>query len=182
MQARVSAIGQALTAQLRNQRRQFRFTVISADEPNAFAFPGGYVFITEPLIELVDAETDVLAFVLAHEIAHVVKKHAVERMMTGTVIGAAVRALPAARVAGNWIHSAAAKLLTSAYSQVHEFEADRFGDELSTASGYASGAGVELLGRLAQRHATDQTLSVPLAEYFAAHPPLSERIARLRRR
>lgn len=173
-------IGQRLASQLANQHRHFEFTVLTTGEPNAFALPGGYIFVTDSLIELIGGVRDELSFVLSHEIAHVVKKHAMERVMTDAVIGAAVRALPATRLAANWIHSAGAKLLTSAYSQDHEFEADRFGNDLSTSSDFATDAGSRMLARLAERHG-DESSGLPLAEYFATHPPLKDRIERLSR-
>ncbi|NQV32427.1 MAG: M48 family metalloprotease, partial [Phycisphaeraceae bacterium] len=77
-QAFVSQIGEALAGCLKEKRRPFVITVVDDPKPNAFALPGGYVFITHSILELCGMEPDQVAFVLAHEMAHITKGHTME--------------------------------------------------------------------------------------------------------
>ncbi|MCA8962468.1 MAG: M48 family metallopeptidase [Planctomycetes bacterium] len=175
----IDAMGARLADRVKNRHRSFRTRVLAGGPPNAFALPGGFLFITRELIELAEGDADALAFVIGHEMGHVIRQHPVERIMTDAVVGAAVRALPTARLAGGWIQSAGARLLTSAYSQDREFEADALGVALAEAAGFDAIGSVRLLQRLAD---TTRGSSRPLAEYFATHPPIEDRIHQLRRR
>src|SRR5258708_1627894 len=64
-----------LSACVKDRSRQFSFSLVRAPEVNAFALPGGFVFVTRPLLQLCGGEPDELAFVLGHEMAHVIRRH-----------------------------------------------------------------------------------------------------------
>jgi predicted Zn-dependent protease len=72
--AYVDEVSSRLVEKARDHRFQYRFYVVKEQEPNAFAIPGGHIFITSGLIRLVDTE-DELAGVIGHEIAHGVLRH-----------------------------------------------------------------------------------------------------------
>ncbi len=77
--AYINAIGQKLVKQLGPQPFQFRFFILEDPTYNAFAVPGGYIFVNTGIIQLMDRE-DELAGVLAHEITHVHQRHMAKRM------------------------------------------------------------------------------------------------------
>lgn len=175
----VQEVGERLVARVRNKQRRFTFTVLAGPQVNAFALPGGHVFITRPLLDLVASRggtEDDLAFVLGHEMGHVIKEHPMERMMSDQAIFAAARAVPVAGVAGQWIKSAGAKMLQSAYSQDAELVADRMGGMLARAAGFDAMAGPRMLQRLSEHHghADDDWMA-----YFNSHPPFDMRIENL---
>jgi predicted Zn-dependent protease len=174
---RLARIGERLTARLTNEKRRWRLVPTWADEPGAFALPGGFLYLTRPLLELCRFDEDEVACVVGHEMGHVVRGHAMERIANEFLSSAARRA---ARISGGhlsqWALSAGVSLLRSAYSQDRELDADEFGARLAAAAGYDPRGAIRALERL-QRLEADEGL--PLAEYFASHPPLALRIAKL---
>jgi len=170
-------IGNQLLERLKNRKRRFSFHILIAPETNAFALPGGYIFVTTGLLELCSQNQDEVAFVLAHEIAHVSRRHTVERLLTNSVLHAACGTLSIRNALGSWIRQVGTKFLTSAYSRENESEADEFAVRLTTAAGFPPGAAERLLQRLWQQQ--KQAEPNALGEYFGSHPPLPERIRHL---
>ncbi len=167
-------IGTRLAGCLKNKRWRFSFRGVSSPQINAFALPGGFVFLTRPLLHFCQWNRDEMAFVLAHEMAHVLRGHAIERLIANSVISAAVGrwgvSSPLMRLPlGNLVIS----LLQQGYSQDQEFEADQFGIRLTAAAGFDAAAALQLLARL--RHLTGD----PSAQYFSSHPPVDVRIQRI---
>ncbi|MBI1372324.1 MAG: M48 family metalloprotease [Phycisphaera sp.] len=175
----VRKLGGELAECVANKQRKFAFEVIHGDEPNAMALPGGFVFINRPLIDLLNGDADETAFVLGHEMAHVIKQHAVDRLISDATFNTAMRAGPAAGVLGRWMSSTGRKLLSSAYSQDNEFMADKLGMRLAQAAGHDPHAAIRMLHRL--KIATGAPDGEPLSTYFATHPPFDVRIVHLDR-
>lgn len=173
----VAELGAKLADASKNRHRRFEFSLVKADRPNAFALPGGFVFVTRPLFDLME-EPEELAFILGHEIIHVVEEHALERLVSDMTLGAAVRRLPAGGLAGPWLRSTGAQLLQSAYSRDTELLTDRLGARLALDAGFAPQAGTRLLERL-KAGAGDRPAS--FWAYFSTHPEFDLRIAELRR-
>ena len=167
-----------LSRKLTNKQRRWRVVPIRTQEPGAFAMPGGFIYLTRPLLDLCDFDEDEVACVVGHEMAHVVHGHAMERITNQLLTSAAARVarIPAGLLS-QWILSTGMSLLHSAYSQDQELDADEFGARLAAAAGYDPRAAIRAFERL-QGLETDGEL--PLAQYFASHPPLAERIERLR--
>jgi predicted Zn-dependent protease len=169
-------IGNRLAARVaRSKKRPFTFTLLDAGEPNAFAMPGGFIFVERSLLDLCGRDDDETAFVLGHEMAHVIRWHAIDRVLAKM----AVAQLPIRGAAGLILKRLGPELVGSAYSQDQEFDADALGARLAEAAGYAPDAGPRLLERLGPTGA--QAPRAPLAAYFASHPPIAERVGRLRR-
>lgn len=130
LQAMVNRIGQEIAAQSHRPNLQFIFTVLDAPEVNAFALPGGYVYITRGIMAYLNSEEE-LAGVLGHEIGHVTARHSVRQNTAQTATG--LIGVLAAVATGdgsvaqttNYIGSA----LVSGYGRGHELEADRLGAE-----------------------------------------------------
>ena len=171
-------VGADLARCVKNKLRRFQYMLVAGGEPNAFALPGGFVFVTRRLVDLVGADRDELAFVLGHEMAHVMNQDPMERIVTNAALGAAVRVLPGAGAARGWLRSAGARLLQSAYSQDREMEADALGVRLAGAAGFDRSAAVRFIARLAGLRAASPQV---FPEYFSSHPPLGERSKNLAR-
>lgn len=157
-------------------RRRFCACPVRAPEVNAFALPGGFVFITRPLLDLCGADANEVAFVLAHEMAHVLHGHALERAVNGWMLSAAGRALPLRGWAGGLLMQQVRELADRAYSREQELEADALAARLAHVAGFDAHAAVRLLGRLPPAPA-----ATAFDRYFATHPPFVERLANLRR-
>lgn len=164
-------IGGLLADQVRPRGRTFVFRSLLVAEPNAFALPGGFVFATRSLLRLCQARHDDLAFVLGHEIGHIIKGHVAERMVAGSMLraGVGLMRLPAARVLSS--------LLAQGYAQDQELEADREAVKLARRASFDPAAGVRLLEQLRLLLAGPSEL----AGYFASHPPWDVRLDHLRR-
>jgi Zn-dependent protease with chaperone function len=175
----VAKTSERLTRRLTNKQRRWRVMPIQAGEPGAFALPGGFVYVTHPLLELCDFDEDEIACVMGHEMGHVVHGHAMERITNQLLTSAAARAtsIPGGLLS-QWILSTGMSLLHSAYSRDQEFDADEFGARLAAAAGYDPRAAIRAFERL-QR--LESNAELPLAEYFSSHPPLAQRIERLTR-
>ena len=165
----------------------YRVTVLNSPAVNAFALPGGYVYVTRGLLALVDDEAE-LAGVLGHEIGHVVARHSAQRQtaalgasVLGAVIGAVVGSDAASRVVG-----AGGQGLLASYSRDQEFEADAIGVRYLAKAGYdpsaeadfleAMGAEEQLRARIAGRQNDGAQMS-----WLASHPATPDRVAAARR-
>jgi len=166
--------GNRLSACVANKSRKFSFETIKGVEPNAFALPGGFIFVTRSLMELCRWNKNEVAFILGHEMGHIIKGHAMARIISNSAIATASRAAPIRGVLAGWLRNVGVQFLESAYSQDLESEADKLGVRLAAAAGYDPNACVRLLLRLAK-------LSPPIGQfdlgsYFSSHPPFKVRI------
>jgi predicted Zn-dependent protease len=159
---------------VRIPQRQFAFRCVLAADTNAFALPGGFVYVSRPLLELCGFNPDEIAFVVGHEMAHVLYRHAADRVFALTVTNFAARLVTANNTVMTRI---AAKLVAEGYSRSQELEADTYAMLLTRAAKFNPQSGITLLRRL-------QDLSRQpsgLAQFFASHPPFAERIENLQR-
>jgi predicted Zn-dependent protease len=176
--ALLQRVTERLTERLTNKQRRWRVALTSESEPNALALPGGFIYLSRGLIELCGRNEHEIACVVGHEMGHVVNGHAMDRL-TNEILGSAAARF--VRVPGSplaqWVLGAGAKLLARAYSRDRELEADEFGARLAAAAGYDARGAIRTFERL---ESLQSRAEHPLAEYFATHPPLLERAARLR--
>ena len=169
-QAVVAAVGSRLADAVKDRRREFRFSLVRAGVSNAYALPGGFVFITEPLLDLCAEDRDELAFLLGHEMGHVLRGHARSQLTANTFLHAVTARLSGA---GPMLR----QLIDKGYSRELELEADAEGARLAAAAGFdprAAARALRRLARVSRGHAG-------LVEYFSSHPPLAERVRRLER-
>jgi predicted Zn-dependent protease len=172
VQQQLDDIGRRLAACVKGPQRRFSFRLVRANEYNAFAFPGGFIFITRPLLELADFHPDETAFILGHEMGHVIKRHAIDRLMASSLIRTTVSRLPVGGVLGAPIIHMATALLSQGYSQDSELEADSLGVKLARAAGFDGAAAVVALNRLR----TIPSEAWALSTYLSSHPPVDVRI------
>ena len=170
-------IGGLLARAVGQPERTFSFRALLVPEPNAFALPGGFVFVTRSLLRLCRGSHDDLAFVLGHEMAHVVCGHAMERLVARSLIGTVAGRLNPFRLLRGPLGGLMSVLLQSGYSQDQELEADRVGTELARRAGFDPAAGPRLLEKLRLQFAGPGEL----AGYFSSHPPWAWRLENLRR-
>ena len=175
LSAFVNGLCQTLSACVRDKRRRFYCEVIRESFPNAIALPGGYIFISHTLLQLCECNPDEIAFVLAHEMAHILEGHAWDRMLNDAALRMASVVASRAGAAGNWLQQKGMLLLRSAFSQDSEKEADRLGVRHVVAAGYDPFGAV----RLFQRLETIVEQRGELGQYFASHPSPAERRARI---
>lgn len=155
----VRNVGEKLVAALKKKPEgfQFQFHLVEAEEPNAFALPGGYVYVTRGLLPLVQTE-DELAGIMAHEIMHVIKRHSVRQFNRAVI--PFVLELP-----GELVNAVSMTNLTKLinlpivfvsetylanYSRKHEKEADDLGIELAADAGYNPKELANALNRLSK--------------------------------
>ena len=166
----VAAVGARLAEKVKGARREFRFALVASPVANAYALPGGFVFMTGALLDLCKRDRNEIAFFLGHEIGHIVHGHAREQLATSTILNAVT-----ARLSG--VGRMLREVLGKGYSRSLELEADAEAVRLANAAGFDAGASIRALQRLEQvspDHAG-------LAEYFSSHPALSERIQEMER-
>ncbi len=177
VQALLDGVCDRLARSVRNRLHQFSVHGIADEPPSAFALPGGFIFVSASLVELCERDDHELAFVVAHEMAHVIRRHAIDRILSEKVLSAAAFASPGRGVLAPWIRKVGLKWLGRAYSREHELDADELGARLAQASGYDPAAALSVLRRLGAWSSADG----PLGAYLSTHPPVDERIAHLRR-
>lgn len=173
----LDTVSAKLTKCVVNKQRRFKFYAITDPAANAFALPGGFIFVTRGLVELCDYDPGELAFVLGHEMAHVIKGHAIGRILSSTAISTVSKTVAMRTPLGGWFRKVGIKFLESAYSQSNEFEADALGAKFLNVGAYDTAAAqrlLERLGRLSEENGTGQE---GLSVYFSTHPPISDRIA-----
>jgi predicted Zn-dependent protease len=173
--ALVNDICQRLEQRLRPPHHPFHCGLLRAGEPNAMALPGGFIFLSTSLVDLCERKPDELAFVVGHEMAHVVRGHAWDRMIQQTGLQALSAVASRGGPMGAWLRQQGMQVFVSAHSRDGELEADELGARLAATAGFSAAGGLSLLRRL-ERFGPD---AAALGRYFASHPPARDRIASL---
>lgn len=180
LQRYVNRVGQWIALQTERADLTWRFGVLETDDVNAFATPGGYVFITKGLLRILRNEAE-LAGVLAHEIAHVVQRHHITAIQRNAQTGLLADIVSLA--ADNQKHGAALNKAISAGTEIYargldkddEFEADRMGVVIAARAGYDPYGLPAVLQTLESLNAQDSSLAL----LFKTHPSPTERLAML---
>ncbi|MBK8811212.1 MAG: M48 family metalloprotease [Acidobacteria bacterium] len=154
----------------------FTIKVIDSDEVNAFALPGGFFFVNKGLILAADNESE-LAGVMAHEIAHVAARHAMENAGKGQFIGYGILAgiIFTGGIAGSILQNTAGiaqALAFFKFSRGAEEEADKLGVQYLYAAGYDPQAMASMFEKLASQNRKKQNA---LSKLFSTHPQSVER-------
>ena len=180
----VASLGGRLVANSELAKQSFTFTVLDTDVVNAFALPGGYVYITRGLLALANTEAEV-AGVLAHEIGHVTARHTAQRVNSAAIANLAAAALgilTGSREAAQLGQFVGAGVLAQ-YSQSQEYEADLLAVRYMTRTGYNPLAQGDFLSSLNREHELQKSLKGdtgddPVAGFFATHPNTLDRVRR----
>lgn len=163
LQDYVSRIGRQLAAKSHRPTLNWHFTVVDSPQVNAFALPGGYVYITRGIMAYLNSEAE-LAGVIGHEIGHVTARHGVRQQSTATVVGlgailGSILVPGMDNQAGSSLLQAIGQSLVAGYGREHELEADRLGAEYLAKSGYNPQAMVEVIGVLKSQEQYDIQLA-----------------------
>ena len=180
----VESIGQLLAQTVERRDIQYKFTVLNSPIVNAFAVPGGYIYITRGLMTLADNEAQ-LAGVLAHELGHLTALHHARRYGQGMLANIL---LGGVAIAGGGSLAQAGQLgavaLLQSYSRENEFEADDLGIRYMSRAGYDP---QELAGFLAKLRANSRLTAklrgqspdkVDQLDFLATHPAPAQRVQR----
>jgi len=190
----VRGVGQKIAVQSGLSRNPGDFTVTLLNSPvnNAFAIPGGYIYVTRQLMGLMNDEAE-LASVLGHETGHVAARHAQRRQSAATrnsVLGALGQVLSGALLGNNSAMGqlinrgigGAAQYFTLRFSRAQEYEADDLGVRYLARAGYDPRASSTMLASLAAQSALDartrnqEGRSAP--EWASTHPDPASRVRR----
>jgi len=180
MQRYVNNVGRWLASQTERADLPWQFGVLEAPQLNAFATPGGNVFITRGLLERMRSEAE-LAGVLAHEIAHVLKKHHLKAIQKGAqmeLAGTAISTL--ARQDRNTpqrekLLAAGSELYSRGLDKSDELEADRLGVVIAARGGYDAYGLPSVLQTLQAMNPEDSGVAL----MFKTHPAPGERLGAL---
>lgn len=175
LQRYVNRVGLWIALQSERPRLPWRFAVLDSDAVNAFAAPGGYVFVTRGLVELMHNEAE-LAGVLAHEIEHVVRRHHLAAIqntartkLTADVVASLVsddEALADALI------GAGMEIYAKGLDRSDELDADRRGSVLAARAGYDPYGLPAVLQSLAAHDGSEDAFAL----LFSTHPPAVERL------
>jgi len=182
----VAQIGATLARVSELPDLQFHFTVLNSDQVNAFALPGGYVYVTRGLIALAENEAE-LAGVVAHEIGHVTARHTAERYSQAmaaniglSIVGIIGSVYGAPRETAQLI-SVGAEAVLSGYSREQELEADMLGVRYLGRAGYDTNAMTTFFKKMKAQDElrakiTGQQTGEEAFNFRSSHPRTTERI------
>jgi len=182
LQEYVDAIGQKIVKHSHRPELSYTFTIIDSPDINAFALPGGYIYINRGLIGYLNSEAQ-LAAVLAHEVGHVTARHAIRQdaAKTGAKAGTTVVSILSILTTGTSVLGDVTDLWSSAavmgYGREMELEADGLGAEYLFNSGYNPKAMIEVIGLLKDQERYSRLLARESGQkassyhgLFSSHP------------
>ncbi len=176
----VNLVGQTVARQAPRQV-QYKFGILDSEILNAFALPGGYIFVTRGTLANLKNEAE-LAGVLAHEVAHVDNRHVEKQVRTGKLVSLAAQEgashIPSPVQLADIAKNITTNIVTNKYSRDKEDEADRKGTEYATRAGYNPVGLRDFLQMLAEVQAAGEGQR-ELALWGTTHPPLKERVNKL---
>lgn len=180
----VNRVGRWLTLHSNRPHLDWHFGVLADNDVNAFAAPGGYIFVTQGLLDMLDNEAE-LAGVLAHEIGHVTQKHHLAAVRSNNLMGAALdvgaflgdaatggQASAQQREFGQRVVNASKQLYARGLDKGDEYEADREALRVMTLAGYDPYAFVAVMQKLDARTGRDSSMALLLQ----THPRPADRL------
>ena len=184
LQAYVTGIGLRIVAVSHRPDLQFTFTVLDSEEVNAFALPGGYVYITRGIMAYLNSEAELVA-VLGHEVGHVTARHAVRQQSGATAAGVGATLIGILTGSGDLANLAnmAGTALVRGYGRDMELEADSIGAEYLARLGYSPDAMIDVVRLLKNQ----EMLEIQIARQegreprvyhgvFSTHPDNDQRL------
>jgi beta-barrel assembly-enhancing protease len=173
----VNLVGFSVLRSLPARELPYSFAILDCPEVNAYACPGGPVFITRGLWEQVASEAE-LAGVIGHELAHIAQRHAISEVQKANMLGAVSQ--EALSQTGYGAYAPVADfivndLFTKGFSRSAELEADKLGTAYAAALGYYPAALQEFLDRCLG----GGTAPAGVGQLFSTHPAVPDRVAAL---
>ncbi|MDQ0203469.1 M48 family metallopeptidase [Pectinatus haikarae] len=174
LQARVNKIGQNIVAVSGRKDLKYTFKVLDSDDVNAFALPGGFIYVFRGLTDKMQTD-DELAGILGHEVAHIVKRHSINQLQKNIGLTILATILLAKTENGLTAEPAILSAITAGYSRSDESQADRIGFDETLAAGYNPYSmliGLMKLDSISPREKTD---------LFSDHPGILKRIENMKK-
>ena len=187
LQAYVQQVGERLAARSHRAQLKYSFTVLDSPQVNAFALPGGYVYITRGIMAHLNSEAE-LAAVLGHEIGHVTARHSVRQYSAAAAanIGFTLGAILIPEIGsrgGQELFNVIGGALLSGYGRDHELEADRLGAEYLARTDYDPQAMIKVIAVLKNQEVFEKAQAAregrePRTYHgvFASHPSADQRL------
>jgi predicted Zn-dependent protease len=181
----VARITGALTLVSENPAQSYRITILNSPAINAFALPGGYIYVTRGLLALATDASEVAA-VLSHEMAHVTANHGIERQQkeeAEVIASRVVTEVLSSELAGKQA-LARSKLRLAAFSRNQELQADLIGVRMLGEAGYdpyAAARFLDAMGAYARFSAVDPNASDQGMDFLSSHPSTPQRVELARR-
>jgi predicted Zn-dependent protease len=178
--AYVVQIGQGMAPHTHRPHLEYHFAILDTPVENAFAAPGGYIYVTRGLLALMNSEAE-LATVLGHELGHVNARHSARQMtrsilFTLGIVIASELSKDLRKIAP--ISMVATQLLFLKYSRNDEYQADALGVEYSLKIGYSAGEMVTFFNSL--QRLTETKGSTHLPNFLSTHPLTPRRIEKVK--
>ena len=174
LQDRVKRLGGAIVERLEPKVYPYEFKVLSAPDINAFALPGGFIYVNEGLLSAMQNDNE-LAFVLAHEVTHAAHRHwatHVEKMDTMNVLGSLASIFGG--VGGSLVAALTTTLTSLKYSRAQESDADKMGMELMWNAGFDTKGALNAMQTISK---LEKGKGAP--KYLRSHPPAKDRLKQL---
>lgn len=162
-----------LKARVKKEFLIFQVFIINSDEPNAFALPGGFIFITSSLHKIIKNKPDYIAFILAHEMFHVIRGHAFKKIITDFSVKSISKLLSSTSILKEISKRVLSDYFIMSYSRDNEFEADKGAIILMSSAGYSPIESKNLLINISGNR-TESVL-----KFLSSHPSLNDRTARI---
>lgn len=178
LQDYVQRVGAALAAKSERPQLPWTFRVVDDPTPNAFALPGGFIFVTRGMMDLMDSEAE-LATVVGHEIGHVTAKHSVTQMSRAQIaqlgLGIGMILSPGLQKYGD-LANTGLSLLFLKYGRDAEYQADDLGFKYALGNNYDVREMPDVFASLKRVEAASQ--QSPLPTWLSTHPYPEDRIKR----
>lgn len=174
LQNYINGVGQSIAAVCQKPGWQYRYIALNDKTANAFALPGGYVFITKGMLEKLSSEAQ-LAAILSHETAHIVARHSSSQMSRQIGMEILLSAVTSESTSQGVLTAAniGSQIIGLGYSREQESQADLAGIEYMVKAGYNPYGMLETMRMLQEQNAARPV------EFFSTHPNPENRIAKI---
>lgn len=177
LQAYVSRMGRMMAAQSHRANLPYTFTVLDDPAVNAFALPGGFIYVTTGLLAYLNSEAE-LAGVLGHEIGHVAARHNVSQASWGAVGGLAAKVL-GDKLGNPELFGAISELTLRKYGRDQELQADGLAAEYLARAGYDPAYMVNVIATLQAYDQFTGGSTEPYRDLLSTHPSNDQRLQQL---
>ncbi len=170
----VNKIGQKIAKVCDRKDIKYKFKVLDSDEINAFACPGGFIYVYKGLLKIMDNEAQ-LAAVLGHEVGHVVARHSIKRLQavySYSILMEVALGDKMGKTARQMV-DAATGLILLGYGRDNEYEADNYGILYEKKAGYNPKGMIQLFNKFKKMEGKPPSTFEKL---FRSHPPAKDRI------
>ncbi len=152
----INLLGKYVAKYSSEPEREYTFAILDTDTINAYSCPGGYIFVTLGLLNILESEAE-LAVILSHEIAHITERHILKEIKRADILSGSTEILSEKAIGGKGIGKDLAKkisqkametLLKKGLAKKDEYEADKIGYEIACRGGYNSNTYIDFLKKL----------------------------------